>query len=98
MNKFRWLMLPFLFILIASCGGGGGGSGGGPGPVPEPTRFTDNGDGTVTDNYTTLMWLKDPQSITGIDGLKSWSVALDLSYTNYQKNPSLPGICRMSGK
>jgi hypothetical protein len=89
MNRFRWLLLPFLFILIASCGGGGGGSGGGPGPVPEPPRFTDNGDGTVTDNYTTLMWLKDPQSITGIDGLKSWSVALDLSYTNYQKNPSL---------
>ena len=89
MNRCMWLMKLFLFVFLASCGGDGGGGSSGPGPVPEPPRFTDNGDGTVTDNYTTLMWLKDPRSLTGIDGLKSWGIALDLSYTNYQKNPQL---------
>jgi hypothetical protein len=90
MNKFKSLLLLFLLILNTSCGSGDGGSGG-PTPVPEPPRFTDNGDGTVTDNYTTLMWIKDPKDlrIAGVDGLKSWVIALDLSYTNFQKNPSL---------
>ncbi len=39
-------------------------------PVP---RFTDNGDGTVTDNLTGLMWAKD----ANIDGYKTWDDAID---------------------
>jgi hypothetical protein len=83
-------MLLFSMIISISCGGGED-SGGGPGPVPEPPRFTDNGDGTVTDNYTTLIWLKDPQNpeVTGLYGLKSWEVAMNLGYTNYMKNEQL---------
>lgn len=88
MKRIKCLLLLSLFIFIVSCSGGGS-SGGEPGPVPEPPRFTDNGDGTVTDNYTTLMWLKDPRSVTGIDGLKSWELALNLGYTNYMKNQQL---------
>jgi hypothetical protein len=36
------------------------------------THFTDNGDGTVTDNYTRLQWQKapSPDSLTWEDGLK----------------------------
>lgn len=100
MNRLMWLKLLFLFVFLASCGGDGGGSSR-PGPVPEPPRFTDNGDGTVTDNYTTLMWLKDPKNpeVTGLYGLKSWGVALDLSSINYQKNPllawHLPNVSEM---
>jgi len=41
-------------------------------PWPSP-RFTDNGDGTVTDNLTGLIWLKDANCF----GLKSWQDALD---------------------
>jgi hypothetical protein len=40
------------------------------GPSP---RFTDNGDGTVTDNLTGLMWTKDSQEISGT---KTWSEAI----------------------
>ncbi|KJR41414.1 protein of unknown function DUF1566 [Candidatus Magnetoovum chiemensis] len=42
--------------------------------LPEP-RFTDNGDGTVTDNHTGLMWLKDANclKITTIE----WDTAID---------------------
>ncbi len=38
---------------------------------PNP-RFTDNGDGTVTDNLTGLIWLKD----ANCDGAKTWSNAI----------------------
>jgi len=38
---------------------------------PSP-RFTDNGDGTVTDNLTTLVWLKDANCF----GTLNWSDAL----------------------
>ncbi|UCD71271.1 MAG: DUF1566 domain-containing protein [Syntrophobacterales bacterium] len=39
---------------------------------PDP-RFTDNGDGTVTDNMTGLIWMKN----VGCDGSKLWADALD---------------------
>jgi Protein of unknown function (DUF1566) len=53
-------------------------------PIP---RFTDNGDGTVTDNLTNLMWLKDANCIEtqypyfdndgwGPDGAVKWQNAL----------------------
>jgi hypothetical protein len=38
---------------------------------PDP-RFTDNGNGTVTDNMTGLIWLKDANRF----GTKSWATAL----------------------
>jgi len=38
---------------------------------PSP-RFTDNGDGTVTDNLTGLIWLKDANCF----GLRNWTPAL----------------------
>ncbi len=50
-----------------------------PWPVP---RFTDNGDGTVTDNLTGLIWLKDAncsETVGGIPrdgGLMDWPAAL----------------------
>jgi hypothetical protein len=40
-------------------------------PVPSP-RFTDNDDGTVTDNLTGLIWLKD----AGCLGILNWANAL----------------------
>ena len=41
---------------------------------PDP-RFTDNGDGTVTDNLTKLIWLKNADCF----GEKNWNDALDVS-------------------
>ena len=43
-------------------------------PWPNP-RFTDNGDGTVTDNLTGLIWLKNANCFGG----KDWWEALDAS-------------------
>ena len=43
-------------------------------PVP---RFTDNGDGTVTDNLTGLVWLKN----ANCDGQKNWYDALTFCNT-----------------
>jgi hypothetical protein len=40
-------------------------------------RFTDNGDGTVTDNQTSLIWLKNANCFGG----KSWSDALNAANT-----------------
>jgi hypothetical protein len=39
--------------------------------LPNP-RFTDNGNGTVTDNLTGLIWLKDPFCF----GIRTWSQAI----------------------
>ena len=41
-------------------------------PWPDP-RFTDNGDGTVTDNLTGLVWLKDGNAF----GTRTWHQALE---------------------
>jgi hypothetical protein len=40
---------------------------------PNP-RFTDNGDGTVTDNLTGLIWLKDANCASGV---RTWATALN---------------------
>lgn len=48
---------------------------------PNP-RFTDNGDGTVTDNLTSLIWLKNANCF----GQKNWATAL--SYANGLSNGS----------
>jgi hypothetical protein len=47
-------------------------------PTARPTtqqRFADNDDGTVTDNQTGLIWLKDANCF----GDKNWSTAMDLA-------------------
>ena len=50
---------------------------------PDP-RFTDNGNGTVTDNLTGLMWTKDAQQISGT---RDWYQAINecngLSFANH---------------
>ena len=52
-------------------------------PVP---RFTDNGDGTVTDNLTKLIWLKN----ANCSGQKTWQQAL--SYCNTLAS----GLCSLT--
>ena len=49
-------------------------------PIP---RFTDNGDGTTTDNLTGLVWLKD----AGCLGKTSWQEALN-RVTDFNSNPA----------
>lgn len=44
---------------------------------PSP-RFVDNGNGTVTDALTGLMWIKAPHALSGNDYVKSWSGGLSL--------------------
>ena len=44
---------------------------------PDP-RFTDNGDGTVTDNMTNLVWMKN----TNVFGLQNWYDALNSCYNS----------------
>jgi len=64
-------------------------------------RFTDNGDGTITDNRTGLMWTKDagtPTVGSCSGGIKNWQEALDyiaclnsinhLGYSDWK----LPGV------
>ena len=55
-------------------------------PVPD-SRFTDNGDGTVTDNLTGLMWVKDPSQIPGFGSAMYWYEAINacesLDYAGY---------------
>ena len=43
---------------------------------PNP-RFTDNGNGTVTDNMTGLMWVMSPHSLPGNSGYQTWDDAID---------------------
>ncbi|MBF0338468.1 MAG: DUF1566 domain-containing protein [Nitrospirae bacterium] len=44
-----------------------------PQPMRTPTRFVDNGDQTITDTSTGLMWTKDANFV----GWKTWQGALD---------------------
>jgi hypothetical protein len=41
------------------------------------SRFTDHGDGTVTDNQTGLDWVQTPHSLAGNSGTMVWSNAVD---------------------
>ena len=48
---------------------------------PVSPRFTPNGDGTVTDNATKLMWVQDP-SLCGVGGYpNTWATTLDTPKT-----------------
>ena len=44
------------------------------GIVPKDPRYIDNGDGTVTDKFTNLMWVQDAQLLSGMD----WYEAIDV--------------------
>jgi len=61
-------------------------------PIP---RFIDNGDGTVTDTFTKLMWTKDAQQITGE---MNWPAAItacnNLSFADYE-DWRLPNVREM---
>ena len=50
------------------------------------TRFTNNGDGTITDNATSLMWVANPAS-AGAGGTYTWDKAItackSLTYAGY---------------
>jgi hypothetical protein len=43
---------------------------------PDP-RFTDHGDGTVTDNLTGLEWVKAPHALSGNSEKRGWITAID---------------------
>ena len=47
------------------------------GVAPPSPRFTDHGNGTVTDNLTGLMWVKAPHDLTDNSGTKTWDNAID---------------------
>ncbi|HBB67754.1 MAG TPA: hypothetical protein DCZ93_10755 [Elusimicrobia bacterium] len=59
-----------------------------------PPKYTDNNDGTVTDNVTALMWIKDP-SAAGMPGPYTWLNAIiaceDSTYAGY-RDWRLPNI------
>jgi Protein of unknown function (DUF1566) len=59
---------------IPSCSGTGQDGDLQVGVAPPDPRFTDNGDGTVTDNMTNLVWLKNGNPF----GLRTWDQALAL--------------------
>lgn len=42
-------------------------------------RFVDNGDGTITDNATGLMWIKEPTTAPGdpFDNVMDWATSID---------------------
>ena len=44
--------------------------------LPDP-RFSDNGNGTVTDHLTGLMWVRAPLWLAGNSDTQSWSHAID---------------------
>ncbi|MBR4725980.1 MAG: DUF1566 domain-containing protein [Lachnospiraceae bacterium] len=56
---------------------------------PDESRFTDNGDGTVTDAATGLMWQKDTNKRMGPKDAESFIASMDLAgYTDWR----LPNI------
>jgi hypothetical protein len=57
---------------VISCAGTGQDGNVQAGVVPPSPRFTDNGDGTITDNLTRLIWLKNANCF----GVRAWAQAL----------------------
>ncbi|MCG3141134.1 MAG: Hercynine oxygenase [Anaerolineae bacterium] len=66
--------------------------------VEKQVRFTDNRDGTISDNNSGLMWIKNP-GIAGVGGQFSWHNALkvceDLSFAGHS-DWRLPNINEIS--
>jgi len=46
-------------------------------PLSAAERFKDNGNGTITDAYTGLTWIRDPNVVPSIIGQMEWQKALD---------------------
>lgn len=59
------------------------------GVAVQPPRFTDNGDGTISDNQTGLMWLQNGQ-LFGAGSRMEWEDAL---YNKNRLNNNLLGYC-----
>lgn len=74
LSVFLALSVLLSFMTFVSCGGDGGGSGSPSSPTSpeERFRFTDNGDGTITDNSSRLIWLKNANCA----GKENWWDAL----------------------
>ncbi len=51
------------------------------GVLPPNPRFTDNGNGTVSDRLTGLQWVKDPLDEFGQYNTKTWASAVEKCYT-----------------
>ena len=72
----------------------------GPAPVFSPRvindRFTDNGDGTITDKQEKVTWLKDPTALKGFESIITWSEAKTacekLSFAGYNSGWRMPTL------
>ena len=64
-------------------------------PPPATPRFTDNGDGTVTDNYTALMWAQDANLYGENDWWDATSYCWDLTLASHS-DWSLPYISELN--
>ena len=84
MKRLMVLMSSAFFVFaLSACGGGGGGGGGDEtGTTSSLPRFTDNANGTVTDNLTKLVWLRRVDCFrftsTSNTDLQTWSEAMAL--------------------
>ncbi len=63
--------------------------------LPTP-RFTDNGDGTVTDNLTDLVWLKDSYCTDTVGGINNGSAALTWADAITWSNGMADGSCGLT--
>jgi hypothetical protein len=61
----------------------------------QPFAYTDNGDGTVTDNRTKLMWekLSDDSSVHDRDTAYTWQDAFDVKIAALNTQPCFAGRC-----
>ena len=71
MKSAAWVLVAFACVLLVSIGCS---SSDDVINTPPPDRFVDNGDGTVTDNQTHLMWEKktDDGSVHDVDNTYTW--------------------------
>jgi hypothetical protein len=65
-------------------------------PIPFTSRYTDNGDGTVTDNQTGLMWEKatgesngtpDPSDVRNVNNTYAWCASSSFTCTDNTDPP-----------
>jgi hypothetical protein len=68
-------------------------------PIPSLSRFTDNGDGTVTDNQTGLIWEKatgesngppDPSDVRNVNNTYAWCAGSTFACTDASAPPDGP--------
>ncbi len=67
-----------------------------PAPRVINDRFTDNGDGTVTDKEQKVTWVKDPTALKGFENTMTWEEAKDkcenLSFAGYNSGWRMPTV------